>query len=71
MARGPIKLQSQLFIDDLPDYINCSENLPMLGNMSLGYLMYADDTILLAKCENDLQKAVEGVEKVVMTGAWK
>ncbi len=43
----------------------------MLGNMSLGYLMYADDTILLAKCENDLQKAVEGVEKVVMTGAWK
>ena len=53
----------KLFINDLPSYINCNEDPPMLGDLRLGYLMYADDIILLAKSEDELQKAVKGVEK--------
>ena len=52
----------KLFINDIGSYIG-EENAPTLNGMKLSHLLYADDIVLLADNEKQLQKAVKGVEK--------
>lgn len=53
----------KMFINDISKYISVNDNVPTLNNTPLQYLLYADDIVLFAKSEKDLQMSVYGLEK--------
>ena len=44
-----------LYISDLPQYIKASQDSPMLGDLAVNCLMYADDMLLISLSKSDLQ----------------
>jgi hypothetical protein len=53
----------KIFINDISNYIKTCDKAPNLNNVPVSYLLYADDVVLLAQNEEDLQKSVHGLEK--------
>ena len=52
----------KIFVNDISQYIDVSSKPLELNGMSVNYLLYADDIVLLAKDETELQKSVKGIE---------
>ena len=48
-----------LFISDLPSHLDFE--FPRLNNVEIGYLLYADDLVVLADSKSELQKAINSV----------
>ena len=48
-----------LFIADLPDHLNFLH--PKLNEVSTGYILYADDLVVMADSKEELQKAINSV----------
>ena len=48
-----------LFISDLPSHLNFE--FPRLNNIPIGYLLYADDLVVMADTKSELQKAINSV----------
>ena len=53
----------KIFINDISKYINLHKDAPNLNGTPINYLLYADDVVLLANSEKDLQRSVKGVEQ--------
>ena len=50
-----------MFINDIGNYVGINDNVTHLNGMPINYLLYADNVILLAQTEKDLQKSVQDV----------
>jgi hypothetical protein len=53
----------KIFINDIMNYIEVNDKTPVLNNMKISHLLYADDMVLLARSEEDIQKSVNSVDK--------
>ncbi len=53
----------KLFINDVQDFINLGTEAPSLHDLYIDHLLYADDIVLLAKNEKDLQTSISGLER--------
>lgn len=53
----------KMYINDIAEYLFTNADTPSINDVNIGHLMYADDIILLACNEKDLQKSVQGVQK--------
>ena len=53
-----------IFINDIPNLIDNSDgDPPLLGNLPVSCLLYADDLVLLSRTQEGLQKSIEGLNK--------
>ena len=48
-----------LFISDLPSHLNFE--FPRLNNIPIGYLLYADDLVVMTDTKSELQKDINSV----------
>ena len=53
----------KIFINDLMEYVDLKEKAPSLNDIHISHLAYADDLVLLATNQSDLQKSVYGIQK--------
>ena len=53
----------KIFVNDVSEHIDIGDSSLTLNDLTINYLLYADDIVLLAKNENDLQNLVSGLER--------
>jgi len=53
----------KIFINDLPDFIGCSNDPPQLNCKPINCLLYADDLVLLSESQTGLQSSLERLQQ--------